>query len=428
MSNFLAIATVTAAFRRLILQAVQADVTGAGVSMVRPSEPGAATGIPGVGVNVFLYEVAPVPPLRNDHLPARRNNGGALVQRPVAALELHYLLSFYGNESNLEPQRLLGSTVAKLMAEPLLTRNRLNAAITDAQMSFLATSNLPDQVDAVKFTPLSLSIEEMSRLWSIFFQTRYALSMAWRASAVLIEPQIRPAPALPVRDARLVAVPLRQPHIARVVAETAEDDLIVSGTNVVLQGERLRADDVQLLVGGNTVPPAEASDARIVLTLPPGLQAGPQSVQVLHRVPLGDPLVPHSGFTSNPGEFVLHPEIARVGPNYQIAIANITGSGTAPRSADVTITSTIVVGRRQQVTLELLTPATAAAPARVLRTIYAQDRAADGTALAFRVVDVPAGTYLARIRVNGAESLMEQDTTPGSPIFGQPIAPTMTLP
>lgn len=428
MSNFLAIATVTAAFRRLVLQAVQADVAGAAVSTVRPADPGAASGIPALGVNLYLYQVLPVAPLRNDHLPARRNQGGQMVRRPAAAIELHYLLSFYGNETALEPQRLLGSTLARLMAEPVLTRDRLNAALADPLLAFLASSNLPEQVDLVKFTPLSLTLEEISRVWSVLLQTRYTLSMAWRASAVLIEPQLRAEPAVPVRESRLIAVPIRQPHIGRVFSAAGEDELILPAGDIVVQGERLRGDDLQVLVGGIQVVPASVFDAAMTLTLPAGLQAGPQSVLVLHRVALGDPPTPHRGLMSNPGEFVLHPEIARVGPNYQIVVANVSGAGPSPRSADVTITLTITAGRRQQITLELLTPAAPPAPATVARTFYASALAADGAVLAFRVVDIPAGTYVVRVRVNGAESATERDTNPASPTFGQPLAPTLTLP
>jgi hypothetical protein len=277
----------------------------------------------------------------------------------------------------------------------------------------------------VKFTPLGLSLEEMSRIWSVFFQTRYALSMAWRASAVLVEPRLRATPALPVRDSRLVAVPIRQPHISRVVSSAGDDLLILPGAAITVRGERLRADDLQVLVGGNVVAPTAVLDAEIQLALPPGLQAGPQAIQVLHRIAIGDPPTPHRGVSSNAGEFVLHPEIAP-GPG-SIVVSGTTSNGTL-RSADVTITMTINVGRDQQVTLEMLNPATPASPAIVARTFYANARTAAGPVLTFRIVDVPAGTYVVRVRVNGAESATDRDMNPASPTFGQPIGPTLTLP
>jgi hypothetical protein len=44
------------------------------------------------------------------------------------------------------------------------------------------------QIENVKLTPISLSLEELSNLWSVFFQVPYALSVAYEAAAVLIEP------------------------------------------------------------------------------------------------------------------------------------------------------------------------------------------------------------------------------------------------
>ena len=423
MSNFLAIATVTAGLRRLLLEAVPTDVPGAGVSTLRPAVPGAASGISNLGVNIFLYQVIPVAQLRNVALPARRN-GGEAVQRPSAALELHYLFSFYGDNAAHEPQRLMGSTIARLMAEPLLTGDRLDETVADPGTPFLATSDLPAQLDRVKLTPLSLSLEEISRIWSVFLQTPYTLSMAWRASAVFIEPQISIAPALPVREPRLLVVPIRRPHVERVVSGAGDDAPILPGSTIHIRGERLRSDQLKVLVAGNPVPPMTVSDARIELALPADLEAGPQSLQVRHDVLMGEPPVPHPGFASNPGEFVLHPQIERNPAGaYVIAVANVVGVNAEPRSADVSVTTTSVVGRRQQVTLELLTRV--GADARVMHTFFANARAADGTLLAFAVSDVVAGDYLARIRVNGAESSLDRDTTPGSPTLGQFIAPEL---
>src|SRR4051812_49826954 len=127
MSNFRAIATVTATLQRSLQNAIQADVPGATVTAVRPAE-APSNELPTTGVNVFLYRVTSNPHWRNVDLPTRRADGD-VAQRPVAALDLHYLLSFYGAEATLEPQRLLGSTVAFMHSEPLLTPARILATI-----------------------------------------------------------------------------------------------------------------------------------------------------------------------------------------------------------------------------------------------------------------------------------------------------------
>jgi hypothetical protein len=57
MSNFLAVATVTAALRLIMLQVIPKDVNGADVTHVRPAE-GLNVGLPAnnLGVNIFLYQ------------------------------------------------------------------------------------------------------------------------------------------------------------------------------------------------------------------------------------------------------------------------------------------------------------------------------------------------------------------------------------
>ena len=99
MSNALAIATVTAALRRVLQDAVNADVAGAKVTTLRPDSLTNAN--PPAGVNIFLYQVSPNPALRNTDLPGRSANG-TTVHRPRAYLDLHYLISFYGSEAELE--------------------------------------------------------------------------------------------------------------------------------------------------------------------------------------------------------------------------------------------------------------------------------------------------------------------------------------
>ncbi len=237
MSNFLAIATVTATLSRLLQHAVGTDVGGAQVTMLRPD--GSGSGLPTTGVNVYLYQVIPNAAWRNEDLPTRRP-GGDLVQRPRAALDLHYLLTFYGNEGTLETQRLLGSVVRTIHAQPMLTRPQIQYTITHAPFSaFLATSNLADDIELVKFTPLPLSLEELSKLWSVFFQIDYALSIAYQANMVLIESEDAPQSALPVREPKVYVLPFRHPVITAIAPQMIE---FSATAKINVLGSNLRAD------------------------------------------------------------------------------------------------------------------------------------------------------------------------------------------
>jgi hypothetical protein len=191
MSNALAIATVTTALAQLVRTAAQSEVNGADVITGRPDP----AGTPAHRVHLFLYQVSPNASLRNNDLPMRSSDGKT-VKRPTVALNLHYLLAFYGSDNELETHRMLGAVVRDLHAQMVLTRSNIQNAI--ASQSFLVRSNLAEAVEQVKFTPLAISLEELSKLWSIFFQTPYALSIAYQGTVVLIESEEPSQPALPV--------------------------------------------------------------------------------------------------------------------------------------------------------------------------------------------------------------------------------------
>ncbi len=73
MSNYLAVATVTAALQQVLHPAVKAAVGGATFGFSRPTVDGTPTT---PQVNVFLYQVTPNAAYRNQHLPTRRGRMG----------------------------------------------------------------------------------------------------------------------------------------------------------------------------------------------------------------------------------------------------------------------------------------------------------------------------------------------------------------
>ena len=135
MSNHLAVATVTATLKRTLDEALAAGYPGERPERdridrrgprTRPTATGARRGI-----NIYLYQVMPNAALRNEELPTRRADG-SLARRPQAALDLYYLLTFYGDENEQEPQRLLGTAVSTLNARPILSRDAIRDAIDQA--------------------------------------------------------------------------------------------------------------------------------------------------------------------------------------------------------------------------------------------------------------------------------------------------------
>jgi hypothetical protein len=416
VSNFLAIATVTETLRQRLQSALDPVVGGVTVTPARPETP-AGTATPPPRVNLYLYQVTPNGAWRNADLPTRRE-GGALAQRPQVALDLHYLLTFYGEEAALVPQRLLGATASLLHERPVVTREMVRAAIDALTASdpthFLATSDLAEQVELVRITPAAMSLEELSKLWSVFFQTPYALSVAYLASVVLIEADVRATTGLPVQTRNLRVLPFRQPVIDRVGVQVAadkplEERPISPGETLVLRGQGLRGDHTQVRLGGLAVPIPDATDREIRLTLgapaldPAALRAGVQAVQVIHKIDFGTPADPHAGLASNAAAIVLRPRVTT----------------PALAGAHVTVHLDPPVGQRQRAVL-LLHSCSSAVPAAF--AFVAEPRSADATELAFAVGAIAPDRYFVRVQVDGAESRLDVD--PASPGYG----PTINLP
>ena len=464
MSNFRAIATVTATLIALLQDIAGKDVPGVNVITRRPNlliDPNQPTTI-----NIYLYQVTPNAAYRNSDLPTRRADG-SVVQRPVAALDLHYMLSFYGNENQMEPERLLGSVARTLHSQPFLTRERIRQTIQNND--FLSGSNLAEQVELVKFSPLHLSLEEFSKIWSIFYQIPYVISVAYQASLVLIEEEISTEDALPVLTRNVYVEPFNQPVVERIVAQPAVNQPagvdkpgipITLDSTLLIQGHHLQGGGGTFVqIDGILVQPANVTDTEIILPIPgtsgsrlrdganiplvDGLRAGVQGLQVIHHRQMGadqpgDALNWHRGVESNVAAFVLRPKIIK--PD-------------ASNAGKVAVTLAPVVNRPQRVALLLndfsAAPRKPGAPASRMYSLVAKpgDQTwkdangqvvpnndsskfsdADSTdTVIFAIAGVAPGTYLVRVQVDGAESILTVDTNPASPTFKRYISPQVTI-
>ncbi len=410
MSNFLAIATVTATLRQMLLPVIGNDVPGATITIQRPDETGDA---PGLRANLYLYQVTPNAAWRNSDLPTRRS-GGELVQRPQLALNLHYLLTFYGNEGNLEPQRLLGSVMRTLHAMPVLTRKMISDTITASKKdsNILADSDLADQIELVRFTPLSLSTEELSKLWSVFFHTRYNLSIAYQGSVVLIESEVSTQSALPVRERNIYVMPFRQPTIKQIASREGEDSPIVADSTLVIKGKQLRGNITKVLIGGKDAKPESVTDTEITVHLRDDLQAGVQSVQIVHQMFMGKPPKEHLGVESNVAAFVLHPSIRKLNGEYFITPKIILIKDGSP--TEVTIQLDLNVGSKQRVVLLLNEFQYQPSSDKALAYSFsAEPRDSDTNQVKFQFEKIKSGEYLVRVLVDGAESPLDIDATTG---------------
>jgi hypothetical protein len=404
VSNFRAIATVTKVLEATLLDAASQAVPGADVRTARPEAP-TNGGPPPAGIDLFLYQVTPNAAFRAEDLPTRRQDG-TLIQRPRAALDLHYLLVFRGNELELQPQRLLGNAVRAFHAAPILGRPLVHAVETDATNFFLAGSDLADAPELVKLTPLPLSLEELSKLWSVFFQIPYNLSLAYQATVIMIEGEETPQPALPVAKPLVYVVPIQTAVIDEVLA--SPEGPIVTGATLVLKGRNLRRPITRVSLRGVEVVPQLVTDTeiRVPLTVPPfpvgALRAGVQGLMVVHPIEMGDPPAEHAGFQSNAAPLVLRPRI------------------TSPPSATATHIDVDVDPplRQAQRVLLRLNAVSGSEAFQFANPIAGSDQAT----IPFTISGVPAGQYLVRVQVDGADSPLVFDSS--SVDFG----PTVTIP
>ena len=281
-----------------------------------------------------------------------RAANGDRVRNPPLALDLHYLLTAYGS-GDFHAEVLLGHAMFVLHEMPVLTREAIRTAIPVPPPltlpNGLTGANLADQIEQVRITPETMSVEEISKIWSAL-HSQYRPTAVYKASVVLIESERPVRPTLPVRRRNIAVLPFQQPTIDLVQSQSADaapivaDQPILAGYNLVIDGRRLRGATSRVLFDGAVeVTPADDRIAatRIVVPLPAGLQPGLHSVQVVHRMDFGSgsPAEPHRGVESNVAAFVLAPEITTPAPI------------TAPRNATLTLGLSAPVGRTQRVAL-----------------------------------------------------------------------------
>lgn len=457
MSNYRAIGVVTAALRNRLSTVSAGVLSGATVTTLRPDVSG--SGLPNLGVNIFLYQVTPNAALRNADLPTRRADG-SVIRHPAAALNLHYLLSFYGNDLNFETQILLGGVVGNLHAEPALSRAEIGQVFSasalgqagaggvagqgDQTVSELTIPNqaagfdpsgLADAIDLVRFTPTDLSLEEMSKLWSVFLDTPYVLSVLYQAGPVLIEDSsdtLTAAPLPVMLPARVRAIAGPAPALEQVVPATGAGTPILATSTLTITGTFATGVSTRVLIDGAvalqlTLPASTARPSISGVPIPKTLVTGVHSIQVVQQLPNGPGGTVSPPISSNLAAFVLQPAIT---PTLDPATAATT------RTINVAVTPNVAAHQTVRLLLNLLgTPPAGANPSGAYVLEVPAPQAAGTASFSFATKglaggDPPAGTYLVRIEIDGVESAPTFTPPPAS---GAPAgrtgftAPTVVL-
>lgn len=187
MSTDHAIITVTRTLRRILADHVASsmgvanDVTqGFDVTTLPPHKVRDVHKTENI-INLFLYRTEINAAWRNMPLPSQAKPGETAT--PPLALNLEYLVTAYGEGENEDLAHFfLGGAMRVLHDCSIVPRGSLASEVE-------GKGEVHQQIENVRVTPRPLSIEEMSKLWSIF-QTQYRVSASYLVTVLLIESRV----------------------------------------------------------------------------------------------------------------------------------------------------------------------------------------------------------------------------------------------
>lgn len=341
----------------------------------------------GKRVNLFLYHVQECAYLKNQDLPGVSH--GSEYGRPPLALDLHYLLTAYNtNEEGdqIEAQQILGDAMGALHDHAYLTGGSLDPSLEGA-------------VEKAKVTLEPLTVEDVTKVF-LSLTTPYRLSVGYKVTVVQIQSRIQRSVSGLIAEGpgggpRVVVLPIQRPRIDEVFVIRQGDPLQKErvayariGDRLIIKGRNLGG-AAKLLVSSMQVALAVQKPTRLEAILPddPVIQPGSVPVRIANDIMLGDPPVPHRGISSNLSVFVLIPHIATMTEQPPVDPGD-------PRSLDITGT------RLFQANKECMTLIGDRIVNADAYTVSHEDHITVPVPM-----NLPAGTYPVRVRVNGAESI-----------------------
>jgi hypothetical protein len=292
MSDSLAIGAVTATLRNLLDKGISAEGGGLHTTTLPPEKAQTFGQADGAGrINLFLYQTHINAAWRNMDMPGqiKPNETG----QPPLALDLFYLLTAYERDDgdpSVIAHRLLGRAMRVLHDHPLLGADEIRAA--------LPNNDLADQIERIRITPQSMSVEEFSKLWTTF-QVGYRISAAYQVSVVLIDSTRFSRAPLPVltrgandtgvnAQANLVPPFPTLTDVSPVVQPPGSETSAMLGNDLVLSGHDLDGTNVSVGVAHprlqDPIPlpaPSNATASAITVNLPNQPQTFPAGIYTI---------------------------------------------------------------------------------------------------------------------------------------------------
>jgi len=400
MSNFRAIAAVTQVLKEFLSNGLTDAGLTAAVTALPLDKIDTGTSEDNQ-LNLYMYMTNPNAGWRNRDFPSR-NSQGQRVNNPYLALDLHYMLTAFGEEE-FDAEQLLGCGMLLFHELGVLPRNLIDIELTNP----LSTAGLSEQLEQIKITQDILSTEEVSRLWTIF-GAKHRQSAYYKVTVVLIESEKPARPALPVKKPLIYVQPFKQPVITKVSSRaTAADPIIdnqkiLAGYELVIKGTQLKGDITSVNISGETYNNFVSIENDQLIIPVPDIKAGLHSVQVIHEINMGEPPVPHKGFTSSAEAFVLSPKIEEpIGVD-------------ASKTIKINTSPVIKVGQKVTLFLNEFTNTDKA----FVFSINTEDPDQKINPIEYELdkefpireyLEFPTGKYLVRLRVDNAESQIAND-------------------
>lgn len=410
MSNALAISGVTAVlqyFLNAVYNTPPAPIGSVSVTAVAPdivqSNLGSGSSA-GPQVNLFMHQVTHNPAWRNMSLPSLASDGSTALQNPPLALDLHYLMTAYASHDT-QAEALLGYGIQMLHDNPVLPRAQISFALnnlpgTNPLAGVLSGSGLADQIEMIKITPATLGREELAWLWTAL-KADFRPTYAFDVSVVLIQSQLATSLAFPVVIRNIQVQPVTPAQIFAAQPPTGQTAAMV-GDTVTVTGQNL----------ANTVQ-VGLRNQRLGIQNPPALPLTPQTV------------TPTS--------------VAFVVPNLPAGLYNVwllcgTGSNlqstnTVPVAIAPTLSSPTVTANGGGFLVTVDCSPTLLPGQNVILTL--NDTAvpaitfdSPASTVSFQFPPLAAGSYLARLQVDGVDSQIQINTSVSPPFVG----PMVTVP
>jgi hypothetical protein len=406
MSNSLAIAATTATLRNLLQTQVplidtslsDLDVTTQPLDLARKH-------VTKSQLNLFLYQTVINAGWRNMQMPGQLRPGESGM--PPLPINLHYLITAYGRGEDADGvnHQVLGAAMSVLHDTPVLDRAAIAAA--------LAKNDLGAQFESLRITPLATSVDELSKLWMVF-QTQYRISAAYEVTVILIDSLQQARSPLPVLqrgqgDKGVTSVARTLPVLTGIVMPRSQLAARL-GDNITLQGKALSTNFTTVrftsprLDAPVELTPTVADEAgNLAVHIPSKIEdinvlqnwtPGQYTVALVLRLPGVPELL------SDEIAFALAPQIT-IHPPLSVTkgTVNLTIDCEPRLTGDQRVL--LLFGDRQIKPASINTPAMPAP-----------------TTLTFSIPNVDVGSYVVRLRVDGADSIpVIYSGTPPLPAF-----------